>query len=191
MQADWDFWEAWDKVAAPTLVLRGAVSDLLSAEVAAEMTRRGPKAELVTFAGIGHAPVLMAVKISLRPSADGWRATTDIAGVHAALALDRRRSADRSELAGEAQARARHLADCAPRLRHGRRHRRACCMACFRARRPGSAAPARALGPWPRPARARAAYMRGTTWHLLRAGYPVLRLNLRGAGPGRGKTQQF
>lgn len=34
-------------------------------------------------------------------------------------------------------------------------------------------------------------YMRVTAWHLLRAGYPVLRLNLRGAGPGRGRTRQF
>lgn len=57
---DWDFWEVWDKIACPALVLRGAVSDLLSAEVAAGMTRRGPKAELATFAGIGHAPALMA-----------------------------------------------------------------------------------------------------------------------------------
>jgi len=57
---DWDFWEVWDKISAPVLVLRGAQSDLLGAEVAAEMTRRGPKAELATFPGIGHAPALMA-----------------------------------------------------------------------------------------------------------------------------------
>lgn len=57
---DWEFWEVWDKITSPTLVLRGAVSDLLSADVATEMTRRGPKAKLVTFAGIGHAPALMA-----------------------------------------------------------------------------------------------------------------------------------
>jgi pimeloyl-ACP methyl ester carboxylesterase len=57
---DWDFWEVWDKLTQPTLVLRGALSDLLSAEVAAAMTRRGPNAELVTFPGIGHAPALMA-----------------------------------------------------------------------------------------------------------------------------------
>jgi pimeloyl-ACP methyl ester carboxylesterase len=57
---DWDFWEVWDKIACPVLVLRGALSDLLSAGVAAEMTRRGPKAELATFEGIGHAPALMA-----------------------------------------------------------------------------------------------------------------------------------
>jgi pimeloyl-ACP methyl ester carboxylesterase len=40
--------------------LRGAQSDLLSAETAQAMTARGPKAELVTFPGIGHAPALMA-----------------------------------------------------------------------------------------------------------------------------------
>jgi predicted alpha/beta-fold hydrolase len=34
-------------------------------------------------------------------------------------------------------------------------------------------------------------YVRVSAWHLLRAGYAVLRLNLRGAGPGRGKTRQF
>ena len=57
---DWDLWEVWDKIRCPTLVLRGALSDLLSADAAAEMTRRGPKAELATFQGIGHAPALMA-----------------------------------------------------------------------------------------------------------------------------------
>jgi pimeloyl-ACP methyl ester carboxylesterase len=30
------------------------------AETAQDMTRRGPKAKLVEFAGIGHAPMLMA-----------------------------------------------------------------------------------------------------------------------------------
>lgn len=34
-------------------------------------------------------------------------------------------------------------------------------------------------------------YVRVTAGHLLRAGYPVLRLNLRGAGPSRGKTRHF
>ena len=57
---DWNLWALWDKVVAPTLVLRGAESDLLTAETAAEMTQRGPKAKLVTWAGMGHAPALMA-----------------------------------------------------------------------------------------------------------------------------------
>ena len=43
----------------PALVLRGLDSDLLLPETAAEMTRRGPRAELAEFAGCGHAPALM------------------------------------------------------------------------------------------------------------------------------------
>lgn len=58
--ADVDIWPVWDKVACPTLVLRGAESDLLTAETAREMTERGPRARLVELAGIGHAPALMS-----------------------------------------------------------------------------------------------------------------------------------
>ncbi len=58
--ADVDIWPVWDKVACPTLVLRGAESDLLKAQTAQEMTERGPKARLVDLAGIGHAPALMS-----------------------------------------------------------------------------------------------------------------------------------
>lgn len=56
--ADVDLWPVWDAIACPVLVLRGAASDLLLAETAAEMTRRGPKAELLEIAGAGHAPAL-------------------------------------------------------------------------------------------------------------------------------------
>jgi pimeloyl-ACP methyl ester carboxylesterase len=56
--ADYDSWPIYDAIECPTLVLRGAVSDLLPAEVAEEMTQRGPKARLVTIAGCGHAPAL-------------------------------------------------------------------------------------------------------------------------------------
>ncbi len=58
--ADIDLWALWDRIACPVLVLRGAESDLLTRDVAAEMTRRGPKAELIELAGCGHAPALMA-----------------------------------------------------------------------------------------------------------------------------------
>jgi pimeloyl-ACP methyl ester carboxylesterase len=57
---DIDLWASYDVVACPTLVLRGAESDLLRRADAEAMTRRGPKAKLVEFAGIGHAPALMA-----------------------------------------------------------------------------------------------------------------------------------
>jgi pimeloyl-ACP methyl ester carboxylesterase len=42
------------------LLVRGAESDLLSADTARQMTERGPKACLVEFAGVGHAPTLIA-----------------------------------------------------------------------------------------------------------------------------------
>ena len=53
-------WAAYDAVKCPTLLLRGADSDLLSAEHAQEMTQRGPRARLLQFAGVGHAPTLIA-----------------------------------------------------------------------------------------------------------------------------------
>jgi len=58
--ADVDLWQFWDSIACPTLLLRGAQSDLLLKENAIAMTRRGPKPELVEFDGVGHAPMLMA-----------------------------------------------------------------------------------------------------------------------------------
>ncbi len=53
-------WSAYDAIRCPTLLVRGAVSDLLSPATAAQMTQRGPKARLVEFAGVGHAPTLIA-----------------------------------------------------------------------------------------------------------------------------------
>jgi pimeloyl-ACP methyl ester carboxylesterase len=58
--ADVNLWNFYDLVKCPTLVLRGAQSDLLLHETAVEMTRRGPKAQLVEFPGIGHAPMMMS-----------------------------------------------------------------------------------------------------------------------------------
>lgn len=57
--ADVDLWPLWDLVSCPVLVLRGAESDLLLAETAEEMTRRGPRAELIEIPGCGHAPALL------------------------------------------------------------------------------------------------------------------------------------
>ena len=53
-------WFMYDAIRVPTLLLRGAQSDLLLSETASEMTRRGPKAQLKEFDGVGHAPALMA-----------------------------------------------------------------------------------------------------------------------------------
>ena len=53
-------WRAYDAIACPTLLLRGADSDLLTADTARAMTQRGPKARLHEFVGVGHAPTLVA-----------------------------------------------------------------------------------------------------------------------------------
>lgn len=58
-QAEAATWALWDNIRCPTLLTRGAKSDLLSAETAAQMMQRGPKAKLVEFAGVGHAPMFM------------------------------------------------------------------------------------------------------------------------------------
>jgi pimeloyl-ACP methyl ester carboxylesterase len=52
-------WAAYDAVACPTLLLRGADSDLLSRPTAEAMTQRGPRARLHEFEGVGHAPTLV------------------------------------------------------------------------------------------------------------------------------------
>ena len=57
---DIDLWQYYDAVTCPVLVLRGAESDILRAADAKAMTRRGPRAKLIEFAGIGHAPSLTA-----------------------------------------------------------------------------------------------------------------------------------
>ena len=41
-------------------MLRGAESDLLSPATAQAMAQRGPKAQILEFAHVGHAPTLMA-----------------------------------------------------------------------------------------------------------------------------------
>ena len=53
-------WHSYDHITCPTLLLRGADSDLLTAATAQAMTQRGPKARVVEFAGVGHAPTLVA-----------------------------------------------------------------------------------------------------------------------------------
>ncbi len=53
-------WQAYDQITAQVLLVRGADSDLLSSATAQAMTQRGPKARLVEFAGVGHAPTFVA-----------------------------------------------------------------------------------------------------------------------------------
>jgi len=53
-----DLWPVWDALECPTLVTRGAESDLLLESTARQMRERGPQVKLVEFDGIGHAPWL-------------------------------------------------------------------------------------------------------------------------------------
>jgi pimeloyl-ACP methyl ester carboxylesterase len=55
---DYDQWDAYDAIDVPTLCLRGESSDLLLADTADEMRKRGPRAVVVTIPGCGHAPAL-------------------------------------------------------------------------------------------------------------------------------------
>jgi pimeloyl-ACP methyl ester carboxylesterase len=59
-QGEAALWDLYDSITAQTLLVRGADSDLLSVKTATQMTQRGPKARLVEFAGVGHAPTFVA-----------------------------------------------------------------------------------------------------------------------------------
>lgn len=59
-QGEAALWQLYEQIQAKTLLLRGALSDLLSRDTAYAMTQRGPRARLLEFAGVGHAPTLVA-----------------------------------------------------------------------------------------------------------------------------------
>jgi pimeloyl-ACP methyl ester carboxylesterase len=55
---DIDMWSLWNALRCPVLAIRGADSDLLTAETLAKMKER-PQTETLELVGIGHAPMLM------------------------------------------------------------------------------------------------------------------------------------
>ncbi len=56
---DYLIWDHYDAINIPVLLLRGAESDLVLRETAAEMLRRGPGlARVIEIEGCGHAPAL-------------------------------------------------------------------------------------------------------------------------------------
>ncbi|MEO3997767.1 alpha/beta hydrolase [Mesorhizobium sp. CAU 1732] len=57
-RADLDVWDAYDLIVAKTLLIRGESSDVLSAKVAEDMQRRGPRPRLEVMPDCGHAPTL-------------------------------------------------------------------------------------------------------------------------------------
>jgi pimeloyl-ACP methyl ester carboxylesterase len=56
---DLELWPTYEAVRCPTLVLRGALSDLLTRATCERMAACGPRAKVIEIEGVGHAPTLM------------------------------------------------------------------------------------------------------------------------------------
>ena len=56
---DVELWPLYDAIRCPTLVIRGALSDLLLPETLGQMAARGPRAKTAIFPAVGHAPMLL------------------------------------------------------------------------------------------------------------------------------------
>ena len=56
---DLELWPIYEAVRCPTLVVRGALSDLLTRDTCDRMATCGPKAKVIEVEGVGHAPTLM------------------------------------------------------------------------------------------------------------------------------------
>ena len=57
---DIDLWPVYEAITCPTLVIRGAESDLLTRDTWQQMGRRGPRGKLAEIAGVGHAPMFQS-----------------------------------------------------------------------------------------------------------------------------------
>jgi pimeloyl-ACP methyl ester carboxylesterase len=53
-----DPWDAFRAIGCPLLIVRGAESDILSADIAGRMCEAQPDAQMVEVRGVGHAPSL-------------------------------------------------------------------------------------------------------------------------------------
>lgn len=53
-----DFWNFWDKVQCPVLVLNGATSDILPPDLVQEMKKHAVPFDYFKIPGVGHAPTL-------------------------------------------------------------------------------------------------------------------------------------
>ncbi len=51
-------WQIYDDVRCKTLLIHGAQSELLSVDAVKAMTQRGPRVQVATVEGVGHAPTL-------------------------------------------------------------------------------------------------------------------------------------
>ena len=57
---DIDLWPIYERIACPTLVMRGGESDLLRRDTWLQMGQRGPRAKLAEVPGVGHAPTFFS-----------------------------------------------------------------------------------------------------------------------------------
>jgi pimeloyl-ACP methyl ester carboxylesterase len=55
-----ELWPVWEAIRCPTLVLRGAKSEVLQPDTIRRMVSSGPPTRVVELEGVGHAPSLMA-----------------------------------------------------------------------------------------------------------------------------------
>ncbi|WP_419907656.1 alpha/beta fold hydrolase [Hoeflea sp.] len=58
-KSDLDVWPQYDAIAAKTLLIRGAHSDVLPQAVADDMRARGPRPDYFEVPGVGHAPTFV------------------------------------------------------------------------------------------------------------------------------------
>jgi len=56
---DVDLWPIYDRIRCPTLVVRGADSDLLTPKTLEAMASRGPRPQTVVVPNVGHAPMFL------------------------------------------------------------------------------------------------------------------------------------
>lgn len=56
---DIDLWPLYERIACPTMAIRGAASDLLPRATWQQMGERGPRAALAEIPGVGHAPMFL------------------------------------------------------------------------------------------------------------------------------------
>lgn len=59
LDGDVNLWPIYDRIRCPTLVVRGAESDLLTRDTLHEMAERGPRPRIVEIAAVGHAPMFL------------------------------------------------------------------------------------------------------------------------------------
>ena len=57
---DVDLWPLYEQIKCPTLVIRGALSDLLTRDTWQKMASCGPRAKLAEIEGVGHAPMFQS-----------------------------------------------------------------------------------------------------------------------------------